>query len=89
MQALRTLRYRVPEGMPKVLADVAGESFEAIVDVMRGKVGWQDAAPRLKAATVLRHEICGPLATKVEMGGPDGGPVQVSIEINRTVKGDG
>lgn len=86
VQAIRALRYRVPAGTPEPLAEVAGEAFERVVAVMRGEVLPDVAATVLKAATVVRHEVCGPLAQKLEHTGKDGEPLQVSIEITRTVR---
>lgn len=82
VSAIRSLRHRVPEGTPEVLADLAGESLEAIASVMRGKK-CLDSFARLNAAKAIREEVCGPVAKKVEHSGEGGGPVRVSINISR------
>lgn len=79
MQALRTLKHRVPDGTHPTLAAVAGEALEKIVSVMREEVGWQESAGVLKAATLVRQEVCGPLAQKHEVAGEGGGPLVVEI----------
>jgi hypothetical protein len=81
--ALRTLKHRIPEGTHAALSDVAGEAFEKIVAVMREEVGWQEAPSVLKAATLLRQEVCGPMASKHEVTGEGGGALVVEIREYR------
>lgn len=69
VQAVKAMRLRVPDGTPYEAAELADEALGTVVEVMRGNVWYQAAGPRLKAATVLREEICGPLAQKVEHSG--------------------
>lgn len=67
VRALKSLRVRVPENAPPELADVADEAFSAIVGVMRAEVfdpGMAQA--RLRAAAMVREEVCGPIKQKVE-----------------------
>lgn len=85
VNAIQTFRHRVPESASREAAAVADEAMGAIIQVMRGEVMF-GATDRLRAATMVRQEVCGPIAQKVEHGGPDGGPLQVSIEIVRTVR---
>lgn len=86
VQALKTLRHRVPDGAPPEAGAFADEAFGTIVKVMRGEVSFTEATARLKASTYIREEICGPVAQKLQHSGPDGGPLEVSISINRTVE---
>lgn len=81
VKALRALRHRVPEGMAPELAEVAGISLDRIVDVMMERVPPSAAPSVLKAATTLREEICGSVAQKVNVGGPDGGPLTVRVVL--------
>lgn len=82
--AIKAAGLRVPEAAPVDHRELADEALSTVVDVMRGRVHWQEAGPRLKAATLIRQEICGPVPTKLEHSGADGAPL--SITINRTVK---
>jgi hypothetical protein len=75
----------VPDGASQESVELADRAQQRIIDVMEERVGQFNASFVLKAATRLREEICGPLATKVEHAGHDGGPLQVSINIVRTV----
>lgn len=80
VSAIRALRHRVPADAPKELADVAGEAFDAVVEVMRGE--FRDstvASTRLRAAAMVREEVCGPMAQKLEHTGKDGGPLVVEV----------
>lgn len=65
--AVKTLRWRVPESAPDQIAEIADEAFEAIVSVMRQEVDPALVNASLKAATVLREEICGPQKQQVEV----------------------
>jgi hypothetical protein len=88
VQALRTLRHRVPEGTHPQLADVAGEALEKIVAVMREEVGWQESAGVLKAATLVRQEVCGPMTSKHEVTGEGGGALVVEVREYRDGEGE-
>lgn len=66
-RAVKALRLRVPESTPAPLADVADEAFGAIVGVMRAEyfdAGMAQA--RLRAAAMVREEVCGPVKQRVE-----------------------
>lgn len=76
MRAIQALRHRVPEGTTPELADVADEAFDAVVQVMRGEfIDSQVASTRLRAAAMVREEVCGKVAQPMEHAGKDGGPV--------------
>ena len=64
--AIKSLRHRVPAGLPEPIAEIADRAFQTVVDVMDGKVGHEVTA-RLNAARYLRDETCGPIAQKVEI----------------------
>lgn len=84
VQALKTLRHRVPEGTDPKVAHVADQAFGQIVAVMRGEVSsfMGHAAAVLKASSMIREEVCGPLAQKLSVGGPNGEPMSISIDIS-------
>jgi hypothetical protein len=81
VRALKSIRHRVPEGTPKELALVADQALGQIVSVMRGEVPsfMGHAAAVLKASSMVREEVCGPLAQKLNVGGADGGPLEIVI----------
>lgn len=65
--AVKSLRLRVPESTPEPLAEVADEAFNAIVGVMRSEAFDPGmASARLRAAAMVREEICGPVKQRVE-----------------------
>lgn len=67
VQAIKAMRLRVPEGISEPLAEVADEAFEAVVSVMRMDFFDPAAAQaRLRAAAMVREEICGPVKQRVE-----------------------
>jgi hypothetical protein len=86
VKAVKAAGLRVPEAAPKEYRELADEALGVLIDVMRGDANFLKAPIQLKAATRLREEICGPLAQKLEHTGKDGEALQVSININRTVK---
>jgi hypothetical protein len=49
---------------------------------MRGEISFVEAGVRMKAATHLREEICGPMAKQVNLADANGDPLQVSVNIN-------
>lgn len=70
VSAIKSLRLRVPDDAHPEAAKVADEAFETVVSIMRGKeknVG--QALARLSAARVVRDEVCGPIAKKVDVSG--------------------
>jgi len=56
--AIKALRYRVPDGTPEPLAEVADRAFSTVVQVMNGEIPLGGTV-RLRAAAYLRAEICG------------------------------
>lgn len=55
-------------------------ALQRIVDVMMGQnvTPWTPMTDVLKAAAIVRNEVCGPVAQKLEHSGA----LQVSVEIN-------
>lgn len=88
VNAVKSLRWRVPEEAPEPVAEVADEAFARIVEVMRGQVSTAEghAAAILKAATQVRHEVCGAPTQKAEVSGPGG--EALTIEIRKYGKDD-
>lgn len=80
IKAVRAVNLRVPEGAPPEVAELANRALQRVVDVMEGRVK-VDSGGVLKAATLLREEVCGPVAQKLSVGG-EGEPI--SIQIIRT-----
>ncbi len=68
-RALRSVRnsVRVPADAPDDHREIADEAFDTIVEVMRGRVHPFMATVRLKAASMVREEICGPVVRKIEV----------------------
>jgi hypothetical protein len=66
VKALRSLNLRKPADMTDDQRRLLGETEDAIVRVMRGKVHGSIATPVLKAAVTVRDEIVGPIAQKVD-----------------------
>ena len=59
--------FRVPADSDPIAKDAADWAFQRYVDVAAGKVSPQKAPSILKAATEIRKEVCGPIATKVDV----------------------
>ncbi len=57
--AIKATNLRIPEGTPIEHIMVADAAAQRVIDVMLGRVHSSIAQPVLKAATVLREEICG------------------------------
>lgn len=85
VNAVKACRLRVPEDATPAAAALADRALQRVVDVMEEQVFFQSAPTVLKAATVLREEVCGRVADKTEhsgsityvigdpyAGGPDG-----------------
>jgi hypothetical protein len=72
VKAIKAAGLRVPEAAKPEARELADEALSLIVDVMRGGVHFTEAPTRLKAATRLREEICGPLDQKHIHQGPNG-----------------
>ena len=79
VQAVKAAGLRVPEAATPEQRELADEALGTVVEVMRGQVHYMDAPARLKAATVIRQEICGPVPTKLEHTGADGEPLTVRV----------
>lgn len=80
VEAIRSLRLRVPKDAHEDVANLAGEALETIVNVMRGIVPASEAGNTLKAATLIRNEVCGPVTQKLEHTGPEGGALQIVVQ---------
>jgi hypothetical protein len=62
------MRYRVPPELEDTDAgEMADEALETIVDVMRQRVHPLYAPTVLKAASMIREEVCGPVVKKFEV----------------------
>lgn len=72
-------RLRVPEAATPEAAALADEALGAVLEVMRGEWVVKGAGEKLKAAAMLREEICGPQPKPVELTGKDGGPIVVRV----------
>jgi hypothetical protein len=64
--SIKGLRYRVPDGTPEPLGEVADEALQAVVDVMRRGVR-RGAMAVLGAAKTVREEVCGAITQKHEI----------------------
>lgn len=78
---------RVPDGATPEAAELADRAFARVVDVLEERVHFQQAGHVLKAATMVREEICGPVAQKHELAGKDGGALV--IEVHKLGKAEG
>jgi len=67
IQATRSLRHRVPKDVSPELGRLADHAFKRIVDVLDEKVSPDHSSEVLKAAVLIRDEICGPITKKVEL----------------------
>lgn len=76
VQAIKSLRLRVPEDAAPEHADLADRAFSRIVDVMDEQVLPDRAFAVLAAAKAVREEICGKQTEKVELDGK----VEIVIE---------
>lgn len=84
IQAIKALNLRVPEGASDAAKALANRALERVVDVLEEGVDFRQAGAVLKAATLVREEICGPMAQKHEVGGKDGGALV--IEVHKIAK---
>lgn len=67
VRAIKALRLRVPESTPEPLASVADEAFDVVVRTMRGEQFDPGMAQvQLRAAAMVREEVCGPVKQRVE-----------------------
>lgn len=79
IQAIKALNLRVPENAPEAAKALANRAFERVVDVLEEGVDFRQAGAVLKAATMVREEICGPMAQKHEVAGKDGGALVIEV----------
>lgn len=79
IQAIKALNLRVPEGATDAARALANRALERVVDVLEEGVDFRQAGSVLKAATIIREEVCGPMAQKHEVGGADGGALVVEV----------
>jgi hypothetical protein len=69
----------VPDGTPEPLAELAGEALETVAEVMRGRVR-TGGFERLQASRIVREEICGKVADKLEHQVRDVGEGEITDE---------
>jgi hypothetical protein len=81
VQAVEAVSLRVPEGASPAAKALADRAFQRVVDVLEERVDFKMAPPVLKAATIIREEVCGPLAQKLEHSGPGGQALSISIDL--------
>ncbi|AAK94377.1 hypothetical protein Mx8p42 [Myxococcus phage Mx8] len=81
VQAVESLSLRVPEGAHPEAKRLADRAFARVVDVLEERVDFKLAAPVLKAASMIREEVCGPIAQKHEVAGKDGQALSISIDL--------
>lgn len=84
VQAIKALNLRVPEGASDAAKDLANRALERVVDVLEEGVDFRQAGSVLKAATMIREEICGQVAQKHEVAGKDG--AALVIEVHKIAK---
>lgn len=81
VQAVAALNLRIPEGTPPAAKELADKAFARVVDVLEEVVDFRQAGAVLKAASMIREEICGPIAQKHEVAGKDGQALSISIDL--------
>lgn len=84
VQAIKALNLRVPEGASDAAKALANRALERVVDVLEEGVDFRQAGSVLKAATLLREEVCGAMAQKHEVAGKDG--AALVIEVHKIAK---
>ncbi|QSQ14060.1 hypothetical protein [Myxococcus landrumensis] len=67
---------------------LADRAFQRVVDVLEEQVYFQNAPSVLKAATIIREEICGPVAQKHEVAGKDGQALSITIDMGAAKWGE-
>lgn len=77
--ALKSLKREPAPEASEGVKRLADEALCTIIEVMRGEAGFS-SQDRLRAATLVRHETCGPLVQRMEQSGPDGGPLVVVLD---------
>lgn len=78
VRAVGAAGLRVPENASPEARALADEAFRTVVEVMRKPA--RGAGYRLQAASIVREEVCGPVAKKHQHEGPDGGPLEVIVK---------
>lgn len=79
VQAIKALNLRVPEGASDAAKALANRALERVVDVLEEAVDYRQSGAVLKAATMVREEICGPMAQKHEVAGKDGAALVIEV----------
>lgn len=79
VEALKALNHRVPKDAHPELAAIANTALLKLVDVMNEKIHFSAAHGVLKAAAMVRHEVCGPLAERQELTGKDGESLNIRV----------
>jgi hypothetical protein len=68
-EAIAAARIRIPKTATPVEAKIAQRGLERLIEVMEGRVPFRKANAALKAAVMVREEICGPIQRTVEVKG--------------------
>lgn len=79
VQAIKALNLRVPEGASDAAKALANRALERVVDVLEEGVDFRQAGSVLKAATMLREEVCGAVAQTLQHAGADGGALVIEV----------
>ncbi len=69
VEAVKSLNHRVPKDAPPEAAALANHALARIVAVLDERVHFTASGHVLKAATLLREEVCGQVAQKLEHTG--------------------
>jgi hypothetical protein len=86
-RAVQAMHWRVRPEAPDELKDVADEALNVMVRAMRLEIHRDDRGDALKAATLLREEVCGPVTQRLEHTGP-GGVGAVIVEVREYGKAE-
>ena len=81
VRALTALRLRVPEKATPEAAELADETFGHIVSVMRRETAGFGTQDVLRAAAMVREEICGRVPQTNVVTGSDGGPPEFCFQV--------
>lgn len=66
---VKTIRHRVPEDAPAEVKTLADRALARMEDVLEERVGHQQAPSVLKAAALIREEVCGPVHRDINVKG--------------------
>lgn len=69
VSAIRAANLRLPADAHPAAAEMAQRALERLADVLDDRVPSARVFGLLKAVAMAREEVCGPLATKVEVTG--------------------